>query len=136
MIDIFIGNWNYNIVKNNKNKIFIFGDNDLRIGKGGQAIIRDLKNTIGIRTKKEPNNYNSSFYSDNEYSDNIKKIDHDIQLIKNEMIKGHIIVFSNGGYGTGLAKLNVKAPKTFKYLCDVLMNNFNYDNLKGEIIQK
>jgi len=130
MIEVFNGNWSIKDVKAQKNKIFIFGDNDLRIGKGGQAIIRDLKNTIGIRTKKEPNNYNGSFYSDNEYSDNIKKIDQDIQRIKDEIIKGYTIVFSNGGYGTGLSKLNVKAPKTFKYLCDVLMNNFNYDNLK------
>ena len=133
MIEVFNGNWNYNIVKNNKDKIFVFGDNDLRIGKGGQAIIRDLKNTIGIRTKKEPNNYTNSFYSDNEYNDNIRKINEDIQKINEEIINGSIIIFSNGGYGTGLAKLNVKAPKTFKYLCDVLKNNFNYDNLTGQI---
>ena len=41
---------------------------------------------------------------------------------------GYIIVLSNGGYGTGLAKLNLKAPKTFKYLCDELFDKFNFKN--------
>ena len=127
-IEIHRGNWSINYVKNNTNKIFIFGDNDLRIGKGGQAIIRDLKNTIGLRTKKAPNNNSSSFYSDNDYDNNIIKIEKDILNIKKEEEKGKIIVFSEGGYGTGLARLKQKAPITFDFLCEQLMINFNYDN--------
>jgi hypothetical protein len=116
MIEIFKGNWKINDVKYHQNKIFIFGDNDLRIGKGGQAIIRELNNTIGIRTKKEPNNYKNSFYSDIDYSENILKIKEDILNIKNKISDGYCIVLSNGGYGTGLARLNEKAPKTFLFL--------------------
>jgi len=129
MIEIFNGNWKINDIVNNKNKIFIFGDNDLRIGKGGQAIIRDCKNTIGIRTKKQPNNNQSSFYNDDEYDENILKIDQDINNILNKLKQGYTIVFSSGGYGTGLARLDKKAPKTFKYLCDELMLKFDYKNI-------
>jgi len=128
MIEIFNGNWKINDVKYQLNKLFIFGDNDLRIGKGGQAIIRGLNNTIGIRTKKAPNNNHNSFYSDEEYDQNILKIKEDIDKILNKMKDGYIIVLSNGGYGTGLAQLNLKAPKTFKYLCDELFDNFNFKN--------
>ena len=37
MIEIFNGNWKINDVKYQLNKIFIFGDNDLKIGKGGKS---------------------------------------------------------------------------------------------------
>lgn len=128
MIEIFKGNWSEKDVIDNPDKIFIFGDNNLRYGKGGQAIIRDLKNTYGIRTKKAPNNNNTSFYTDEDYEDNILRIRQDIRTIKRMEDSGSIIVFSSGGYGTGLAKLSEKAPKTFEYLNELLMGNFNYVN--------
>ena len=87
-----------------------------------------MNNTIGIRTKKAPNNNYNSFYSDDEYDQNILKIKEDIDKILDKIKDGYIIVLSNGGYGTGLAKLNIKAPKTFKYLCDELFDNFNFKN--------
>ena len=128
MIEIFEGNWNEKDVIDNPDKIFIFGDNNLRYGKGGQAIIRDLVNTYGIRTKRAPNNDESSFYTDDDYDDNILRIRQDIRAIKRLEDNGKTIVFSSGGYGTGLAKLNIKAPNTFRYLNELLMENFNYSN--------
>lgn len=128
MIEVFEGNWTIEDVNNNKSKFFIFGDNNLRFGKGGQAIIRGLVNTIGLRTKKEPNNNSSSFYTDDDYDDNILRIKQDVDVIRKVHENGSIIVFSSGGYGTGLAKLNTKAPKTFKYLNDILLEYFGYKN--------
>lgn len=133
IVEVFNGNWSIKDVNAQKNKIFIFGDNDLRLGKGGQAIIRDLKNTIGIRTKKEPNNNYNSFYSDVNYDLNISNIKEDIINIINKSKEGYILVFSNGGYGTGLARLKIKAPLTFKFLNDQLFENFGYDNLNGSL---
>ena len=130
-VEIFNGNWTLSDIKSNPKKIFVFGDNNLRYGKGGQAIIRDLSNTIGLRTKKAPNNQLSSFYSDSDLEENKKNIIEDILTIKDLQLKGNIIVFSNGGYGTGLSKLKENAPKTFEYLCDCLKSFFNYDNETG-----
>lgn len=97
----------------NKDKIFLFGDNDLRIGFGGQAKqMRGEKNSIGIRTKKAPSMGTDSFYTDDELEENIKKIDEDFLKIP----KDKDIVIPSGGIGTGLAMLNIKAPKTFEYL--------------------
>ena len=130
-VEIFNGNWTLEDIKSNPKKIFVFGDNNLRYGKGGQAIIRDLPNTIGLRTKKATNNQLSSFYSDSDLEENKKNIIEDILTIKDLQLKGNVIVFSNGGYGTGLSKLKEHAPKTFEYLCDCLKSFFNYDNETG-----
>lgn len=129
-VEIFDSNFTTDLVENS-NKIWIFGDNDLRIGRGGQAIIRGLKNTIGIRTKKSPSTSHSSYYNDEEYEENCKNIFEDLLNIKSKLTEGYIIVFSKNGYGTGLALLQEKAPKTFIFLCECLKSLFEFDNIKG-----
>lgn len=110
------GFWTRNDVKYRDDCLFIFGDNDIEQGAGGQAIIRGMSNAFGIPTKKYPNNNNNSYYTDNEYDENIKKIDNAISKIISESKKYKYIVLPENGLGTGLAQLPIKAPKTFKYL--------------------
>jgi|SaaInlV_100m_DNA_2_1039680.scaffolds.fasta_scaffold05350_2 hypothetical protein len=131
-IEIYNGDWKVDYINNNPNKIFVFCDNNARIGKVGQSIIRDLSNSMGIRTKKGPSNKSVSFYKDSEYEKNCKNILEDILDIKEESLKGSTIVFSDVGYGGLLSSLNKKAPKTFKYLCQSLKDHFNFDNEKGK----
>jgi hypothetical protein len=131
-IEIFNGYWTVDDVINNPDKIFVFGDNDKRTGKGGQAIIRDLINAIGIRTKKKPDTTRNCYYTDLELEENKKKIFDDISNIKTYLLFGYKIVFSNGGYGTERAKLKEKAPKTYEYLCQMLKDNFNFNNESGK----
>lgn len=115
---IFEGFWTIEDVRSMPNYLFIFGDNDLKYGKRGQAIIRDEPNSMGIPTKKEPNNRITSFYTDSEYDENIRKIDQAINSIlcevKNKKYTG--IVLPKDGLGTGLAKLSIYAPKTLEYI--------------------
>jgi len=73
-IKIFKGWWTLDDIKNNRDHLFIFGDNDIGRGKGGQAIIRDEPNAFGIPTKKYPSNTKNSFYTDEEYKTNKIKI--------------------------------------------------------------
>jgi len=115
-IKIFKGYWTINDVKKMSDYLFVFGDNDIKLGKGGQAIIRDEPNTIGIPTKKYPNNKSNSFYYDTEYEQNIIKIDRAINNIikKSQNYKG--IVLPEDGFGTGLSKLHINAPKTLAYI--------------------
>jgi hypothetical protein len=131
-IEIFNGFWTIDYVKSNPDKIFVYGDNDLRTGKGGQAIIRDLKNTIGIRTKKAPNNNDSSFYNDSDLLNNKRLILEDILKIKRIILEGKTIVLSNGGYGTGLSKMKEKSPLTFDFLCNILKYNLGFNNENGK----
>ena len=65
---IFKGFWTLENVTSKPDYLFIYGDNDVKNGKGGQAIIRDLPNTAGIPTKKYPNNNPASFYTDADCS--------------------------------------------------------------------
>lgn len=119
-------------LKNNPNKIFVFGDNLKRKGEGGQAIIRGEENAYGIVTKKSPSSKSSSYFTDDDFDDNKENIDKDIQKIKSDGRK--IIVFPRDGLGTGLAKLKKKAPKTYKYLKDRLLEEFSFDNDNGELV--
>jgi hypothetical protein len=119
-IIIYNGFWSIDDVRKMNDYLFIYGDNDIKKGKLGQAIIRDEPNTIGIPTKKLPSNNKNAFYYDDEYDTNIKKIDVAIENIiiklnNNKNYKG--IVLPEKGLGIGLAKLNIYAPLTLKYLC-------------------
>jgi len=46
---------------------FVFGDNLIRQGYGGAAILRDHPQAIGFVTKKFPDNRDTSFYHVEEY---------------------------------------------------------------------
>ena len=54
-------------LRKHPNSVFVFGDNLIRKGKGGAAILRDEPNTYGFITKKFPNNRDESFYRPEEY---------------------------------------------------------------------
>ena len=126
-IKIFKGYWTENDVTDNPDWLFVYGDNDVGMGKGGQAIIRDLSNTIGIPTKKYPSYNPSSYYTDAEYKKNVAKIDYAIEKIIILSKKYKYVILPEDGFGTGLADLPKKAPKTFDYLVKAV------DSLKTKI---
>lgn len=132
MIEIFNKKYTKEIADNNKDKIYVFGDNDLRTGKGGQAIVRDSDNSIGIRTKKGPSKKSISYYNDDEYVDNCKKILKDILSVKSLLLNNNKIVLPKGGFGTGLSELPKRAPKTYNYLVSELKAHLNFDNNTGK----
>ena len=117
-IVIFEGYWSRSDVLNYPNSLFVFGDNDAGIGKGGQAIIRGLTNIIGIPTKKYPSNHLSSFYTDLEYNENKIKITNAINRIIERSSAYKYVVLPEDGFGTGLAQLPTRAPKTYQFLVD------------------
>ena len=83
--------------------LFVFGDNLVGNGQGGQAIIRYCKNSFGIPTKKLPSSLPDSFFNDDNFE---------------------FIVFPEDGLGTGLAQLPEKAPKTYRFLVECINSNF------------
>ena len=123
---------NYITRKNikNSNNIFVFGDNDQRSGFGGQAKeMRGEPNAVGIRVKKYPSMNSNAFYTDSEYLENIKKIDEDLTTLEKSSYN-KTIVFPSNGIGTGMAKLNITAPETFRYLTTMLKEKFGIINGK------
>jgi len=128
-VTIFKGFWTVKTPQQYPEYMFIFGDNDVKRGQKGQAVIRHCPNAFGIPTKKYPTNFASSFYSDDQYFENIKKIDSAINHIKNNLCHFKGIVYPEMGLGTGLAKLNICAPKTFAYLNSEINALFEYVNM-------
>lgn len=100
-------------IKENRDKIFLFGDNILEMGYGGQAKeMRGEPNSIGISTKKAPHMFESAFFTDTEYEINCKILDKEFEKIP----KDKEIVIPEDGLGTGLSQLPTRAPKTYQYL--------------------
>jgi hypothetical protein len=107
--------------------LFIFGDNDVKKGCGGQAVIRYCKNAYGIPTKKFPSNNSNSFYTDAEYDTNCKQIMDSIMQIIKISKQYEEINFPLDGFGTGLARLQSKAPKTLNFLNQMIKKHFGID---------
>jgi hypothetical protein len=117
--------------KKHPNSLFIFGDNQLRIGIAGQAVIREQKNAIGIATKKHPGSREESYFTDAEYEENckflLKEIEYVKEYAKEKGCKEYI--FPKSGLGTGLAAMPIKAPLTFCFLTEQLIKEFQFNNL-------
>lgn len=99
------------ILRENSDWFFLFGDNLIRKGYGGQAKeCRGEPNAIGIPTKKYPSMTEASFFTDLEFEENKRILDEAFAKIP----KGATVVAPT--LGVGLAKLPEKAPKTYEYL--------------------
>ncbi|MBX3291042.1 MAG: hypothetical protein KF855_17160 [Acidobacteria bacterium] len=105
-------------VRANRDKLFLFGDNLEQRGFGGQAAaMRGEPNALGIPTKKNPSYKAGAFFSDDEFEQNKTVIDAAFaEVIKAVTDSIHVIVVPSDGLGTGRAKLDKQAPRTFAYL--------------------
>lgn len=99
-----------------RHKIFLFGDNLIGRGLGGQAReMRGEPNAIGIPTKRLPSMTPEAFFTDQEFDKNIAAIDRAFDRIL-RLPRGTTIVRPSNGLGTGRAEMQSRAPKTFAYL--------------------
>lgn len=104
----------------NPDVLYVFGDNTIRKGMGGQAgQMRGEPNAVGVATKLLPSQTDNSYFSDNDYTNNIKTLMSDLQPVINHLKRGGIVVWPLDGIGTGLSELPQRAPKTWKALCQL-----------------
>lgn len=108
--------------------VFVFGDNLLRRGKAGQAVIRDEPNAFGIPTKRYPAMRDGAFFSDQE-----DEVDAVVQSLRDLWVfaKGRKVLFPVKGLGTGMAKMKSKSPVAYWGMCRILSTYFEYNN--GEL---
>lgn len=127
IVQIWSGRWTELDVMKRPKWLFLFGDNVVSSGKRGQAVIRDCSNSFGIVTKKYPSLKDDAFLNDDELVQNQMIINICInslyEIIKSK--KYDVLVVPENGFGTGLAKLPSKAPKTFDYLKHQLNSLFD-----------
>ena len=110
----------------NPQNLYIFGDNTIRKGKGGQAQIRDCPNAFGIATKFLPSTTNESYFNDsNEVKDII--IDDIVKLLQLEDQYENII-FPYDGLGTGLSEMPTRCPLVFQIMNARLLALFDFTN--------
>ena len=108
-------------LKNNPNDIYLFGDNLMKVGLGGQAReMRGEPNAIGIPTKFAPGNAPEDFFSDLDFQMIQRKYDVLFANLGELLRGGKTIVIPEAGLGTGLADLPNKAPMIYAELCDLL----------------
>lgn len=115
---------------NAKTHIYVYGDNLLHTGKGGQAVIRDEPNAFGFVTKHSPSRNTEAYFDDSQFDTTIKFFDDHVKNLKQLQEQGFTLVFPEAGLGTGLAELPTRAPKTFEYMVNLLKDNFGVDYSK------
>jgi len=105
----------------NRNRVYVFGDNMVRQGYGGQAMaMRGEPNAFGIATKWTPDNRAEAFFRDDDLDDPLfmlallSAFSHLSEVLEN----GHDVVIPTDGLGTGLSRLPEKAPKIAALLDD------------------
>lgn len=102
------------MLRNEPDTLFVFGDNAQRRGLGGQAKeMRGEPNAVGIPTKIYPSMHKAAFFSDDDF-DFIRPI----LNMEFERLRYHAgaIVWPEDGIGTGLADLPTRAPKIWRYI--------------------
>lgn len=110
------------LCKKYPDKIFVFGDNLIKKGKKGQAIIRDNVNAFGVPTKKYPSNTVDSYFRDT-LKDKLTVALRLVEL-RNQAYNGKTIVFPSSGIGTGLADMGQYCPSIFIWMNNFIEKNF------------
>lgn len=103
-------------IQANPHKTYIFGDNFVEQGYGGQAAAcRDEPNVVGIATKRYPTNEPEAFLNDNDFQEWFELAYPKMVQLTDLIREGKIVVWPGDGIGTGLAKLENTSPKIFQY---------------------
>lgn len=98
-------------IRRNSNTLYVFGDNLMRTGFGGQAReARGEPNSVGIVTKISP----SAYLFDMQVNLVEEPIVEAFNRLRNHLLAGNNIVWPADGVGTGLAALQTTGPLLFQ----------------------
>jgi hypothetical protein len=104
------------LLQSQPDHFFVFGDNALRSGKGGQAIIRDEPNALGVATKMLPSNAPEAFFQDDDHTQLaivLNDIARVLRLALNHPVYIPMTADNKVDLGTGLAELPQRAPALY-----------------------
>lgn len=105
------------MVQKNPDTLFVFGDNLERRGLGGQAAaMRGEHNAVGIPTKKSPGMREEDFFTDNDFEAVRIAILAPFGDLFMHIAEEGKVVWPRDGIGTGLAQLNIRAPKIWDFI--------------------
>lgn len=123
----YTNNLSVELCRANPGAIFVFGDNLIRAGNAGQAIIRKEPNAFGIPTKRYPSTSEHSYFHDAkcEREHVLRSLRTLYQRIRDG---GFDLFYPVQGIGTGLAKMPEKSPFIYKEMCEILLKHFGVKN--------
>lgn len=105
------------MIRRSENAVFIFGDNLLRYGLGGQAAVCrpfvDLGKAFGIPTKREPKNNENSYFADRK--DEYDAVIESLKRIERMHDSGRDIFFLPC-IGEGRAQLPSRSPGIYRLI--------------------
>lgn len=105
------------MLREERDTLFVFGDNMGRSGLGGQAReMRGEPNAVGIPTKWQPTNHVSAFFKDTDMPMISGLIDAAFGRLFMQLATGGDVVWPSDGIGTGLAELPTRAPVIWDYI--------------------
>ncbi|HHQ2717251.1 TPA: hypothetical protein ACSPMB_003141 [Pseudomonas aeruginosa] len=117
------------LLRSKPERIFVFGDNLLRKGTAGQAVIRFEPNAFGVPTKRAPSMERSAFFSDRD--DEINAIAIALRQLYRIALT-NTVVFPAAGLGTGLARMAECSPEAYSFMCSILKEHFGFDQAEPE----
>lgn len=98
-------------IKAHPDWLFVFGDNMMRHGYGGQAAeARGEPNAIGIATKVKPSMESDAFLADQDYDNWFAAERSTLRRLMEASRSGRTIIWPHDGIGTGMAQLERRAP--------------------------
>lgn len=101
----------------NPDTLYLFGDNVLRHGLGGQAKeMRYERNAVGVPTKWSPRSEDYAFFSDKDYKAHVDRVDRALEPVFRHVKAGRYLVIPADGLGTGLSELPTRAPRLHAYI--------------------
>ncbi|AFO71699.1 hypothetical protein phiCbK_184 [Caulobacter phage phiCbK] len=106
-------------LRRNSDVLYVFGDNMIRKGMGGQAgHMRGEPNAVGVATKRTPGMHDTDFFGDDPVAVDAqcRTIDEDFRRLFAHVKKGGIVVWPSDGIGTGLSELPTRSPATMTYI--------------------
>jgi hypothetical protein len=122
---ILIKSYSVDLLRQNKDILYVFGDNSLRKGCKGQAIIRYHPNSIGVITKLRPSMSPGSFLVDGIEAHRQMVLSDLRRLYKlAEASPQTIVAFPAYGLGTGLAKMRQNCPHLFQEMNSIIETYF------------
>jgi hypothetical protein len=106
-----------NDLADNPDHLYLFGDNEARHGRGGQArVCRGHPNAVGVATKRSPDRFPDAYWNDTDFDRCTTIIAHDLTPAMRHILNGATVVCPAAGLGTGLSELPSRAPRVFDYL--------------------
>lgn len=133
---IYLDHITRDFLKQHPDSYFIFGDNLVRTGRGGQAAeMRGEPNAIGVATKRFPNNDETAFFSDSMSERDHRFVKRDLMGVIGLWMLGVQIYASKHGLGTERAELKTRAPKLYNMIVDTFREMSDKETFPWENVE-